>query len=61
VPSTVIPRFLAKIFLAAGFIAGIYGVTEPNDTALRSALGLIIAGVLAGAYGLVRRLLRTQS
>jgi hypothetical protein len=55
-----IPRVLAKLLLASGFIAGIYGLTEPNELATRTALGLIVAGVLAGAYGLLRRLLKPQ-
>jgi hypothetical protein len=54
-------RWIAKALLAAGFLTGIYGVTEPNEIATRSALGLLVAGVLASLYGLLRRLLFSSS
>jgi hypothetical protein len=53
-------RWLAKALLAAGFLTGIYGVTEPNETATRSALGLLVGGVLASIYGLVRRIVSSS-
>jgi hypothetical protein len=49
-------RWIAKALLAAGFLTGIYGVSEPNESATHVALALLVAGVLAGLYGLVRRL-----
>ena len=54
-------RWIAKALLAAGFLTGIYGVTEPNEMATRSALGLIVAGVLAMVYGIIRRVLESSS
>ncbi len=48
----VIARFAGKAFVALGFILGIYGLTEGNETIMRAGLGLLLAGVLASAYGL---------
>jgi hypothetical protein len=53
-------RWIAKALLAAGFLTGIYGVTEPNEMATRSALGLLVAGVLASIYGLLRRVISSS-
>jgi hypothetical protein len=49
--SGVIARFAGKAFVAAGFILGIYGLTEGHETIKQTALGLLIAGILASAYG----------
>jgi hypothetical protein len=46
-----------KGLLAGGFVLGIYGLTDGNDTSIRSALGLLGAGMLAMGYGLYRSLL----
>jgi hypothetical protein len=48
----VIARFTGKAFVALGFVLGIYGLTEGSDTLMRAGLGLLMAGVLASAYGL---------
>jgi len=48
----VIARFTGKVFVAAGFILGIYGLTEKQDAILNTGLGLLAAGVTASAYGL---------
>jgi len=50
----VIARFTGKAFVALGFVLGIYGLTEGNDTLMRAGLGLLAAGVLASAYGMYR-------
>ncbi|MEK6548678.1 MAG: hypothetical protein AABY67_04205 [Nitrospirota bacterium] len=47
----VIARFAGKVFVAFGFILGTYGLTEGNETIKQTALGLLIAGILASAYG----------
>ncbi len=47
----VIARFTGKAFVALGFVLGIYGLTEGNETIKKTALGLLIAGILASAYG----------
>jgi len=48
----VIARFAGKAFVALGFVLGIYGLTEGRETILRAGLGLLVAGVLASAYGM---------
>ncbi len=47
----VIARFAGKACVAFGFILGTYGLTEGSETIKRTALGLLITGVLASAYG----------
>lgn len=49
--SGVVARFAGKAFVAFGFILGTYGLTEGNETIKQTALGLLVAGVLASAYG----------
>ncbi len=49
--SGVIARFAGKAFVAFGFILGTYGLTEGNETIKQTALGLLVTGVLASAYG----------
>lgn len=55
-PSGMIARFTGKIFVALGFIVGIYGLTEGHPMALQAGLGLLVAGVLASVYGLFHSL-----
>jgi hypothetical protein len=50
--SGVIARFVGKAFVAFGFILGTYGLTEGNEPLKQAGLGLLVAGVLASAYGL---------
>jgi hypothetical protein len=47
-----IARFAGKGFVALGFILGIYGLTESQPAILKAGLGLLVAGVLASAYGM---------
>ena len=53
-PGGMIARFTGKVFVALGFIMGIYGLTEAQPVVLQIGLGLLVAGVLASAYGLYR-------
>jgi hypothetical protein len=55
-PGGMIARFTGKVFVALGFVMGIYGLTEAQPAALQAGLGLLVAGVLASAYGLYRML-----
>ena len=47
----VIARFAGKACVAFGFILGTYGLTEGSETIKQTALGFLIAGILASAYG----------
>jgi hypothetical protein len=51
--SGMIARFTGKAFVAFGFILGTYGLTEGNEAIKQTALGLLVAGILAMAYGMV--------
>lgn len=55
-PGGMIARFTGKIFVALGFILGTYGLTEGHPMVIQAGLGLLIAGVLASAYGLYPKL-----
>jgi hypothetical protein len=48
----VIARFIGQGCVALGFILGIYGLTEDKPDVLNAGLLLLIAGILASAYGL---------
>ena len=52
--SGVIARFAGKAFIAFGFILGTYGLTEGNEAIKQTALGLLVAGMLASAFGMYR-------
>ncbi|MGH7254922.1 MAG: hypothetical protein ACREI3_04020 [Nitrospirales bacterium] len=56
-----IARIVAKAGLAGGFIAGIYGLDQPESLWLPSALGLLITGILAQAYAFYAGLTRGWS
>jgi hypothetical protein len=47
-----IARIMGKVFVALGFIVGIYGLTEAQPAVLQTGLGLLVGGILASAYGL---------
>lgn len=49
-------RFVGKGFLAAGFLLGIYGLTDGSPVLMRTGLGLVAAGIAAMGYGLYRTL-----
>ena len=51
-PGGMIARIMGKVFVALGFIVGIYGLTEGQPAVLQTGLGLLVTGVLASAYGL---------
>ena len=55
-PGGMIARITGKVFVALGFILGIYGLTEAQPAVLQAGLGLLVAGVLASASGLYRML-----
>ena len=51
-----IARITAKVFVALGFILGIYGLTEGQQDVMKAGLGLLIAGVVSAAYGLYQQI-----
>lgn len=47
-----IARFVGIVCIALGFMSGIYGLDHPGSTWLRTALGLLVTGMLAQGYAL---------
>lgn len=45
-----IARIVAKVGLAGGFIAGLYGLERPESPWLPTAFGLLLTGILAQGY-----------
>ncbi|MEE8126391.1 MAG: hypothetical protein V3U07_02560 [Nitrospirales bacterium] len=52
--SVVIPRVLGILCVAGGFMLGIQGLAHPNSPMLPTALGLLVAGLVAQVFALVR-------
>lgn len=54
-PSTVmIARVVGIMCVAAGFILGIHGLDHPGSPMLPTALGMIVTGLVAQVFALVR-------
>lgn len=47
-----VARFVGIICIALGFVSGMYGLDHPGSTWLRTALGLLVTGMLAQGYAL---------
>jgi hypothetical protein len=56
-----IARIVAKLGLAGGFIAGIYGLDQPESLWLQTGFGLLITGILAQGYAFYYGLTRGWS
>ncbi len=52
--SVFIARVLGILFVAGGFILGIQGLDHPHSRLLPTALGLIVAGLVAQVFALIR-------
>lgn len=48
----VIARSVGIIAIALGFVVGMYGLDNPTSHWLRTALGLLVTGIVAQGYGL---------
>lgn len=53
-PEVVVARVVGIVCVAAGFIIGMHGLDEPESIWLPTALGLIVTGVMAQVFALVR-------
>ncbi len=40
------------VFIAAGFMLGVYGLEHPDTLWLRTALGLLVTGMMAQGYAM---------
>ncbi|RMH04252.1 MAG: hypothetical protein D6704_11490 [Nitrospirae bacterium] len=57
-PDILIARSFGIVTVAAGFMAGMYGLDHPDTLWLKTALGLIATGLLAQGYALIRTVVR---
>jgi len=60
-PDVVIARVVGILCIASGFIIGIHGLDHPDTSWLRTALGLIVTGLLAQGYALIRTVTRLHT
>ncbi len=66
-PSTVnwrlnalVARSVGIVAIALGFVIGMYGLDHPSSHWLRTALGLLVTGMLAQGYALYCSIKRMQ-
>lgn len=52
--SVMMARVLGILCVAAGFILGIHGLDHPGSPMLPTALGMIVTGLVAQVFALVR-------
>lgn len=50
----IVARVLGILFVAGGFMLGIQGLDHPQSSMLPTALGLIVAGLVAQVFALIR-------
>lgn len=58
-PDIVIARSVGILCIAGGFVLGMYGLDHPESLWMPTALGLIVTGLMAQFYALVRSLTPT--
>ena len=58
--NAMIARFAGILSIASGFVLGIYALNEPGSQWLRTALGLLVTGMLAQGYALYCSIKRMQ-
>jgi hypothetical protein len=58
--NAVIARTVGIISIALGFVVGMYGLDHPASHWLKTALGLLVTGMLAQGYALFCSIKRTQ-
>ena len=58
--NAVIARSVGIVAIALGFVIGMYGLDHPASPWLRTALGLLVTGMLAQGYALFCSIKRMQ-
>lgn len=58
-PDIWIARSVGIVAIASGFILGMHGLDEPDSLWLPTALGLIVTGLVAQSYALIRWITRS--
>jgi hypothetical protein len=60
-PAPGIPRTVGIVFIALGFVCGMQGLDQPGSFWLPTALGLLVAGILAQGYAFYCQIRRVRS
>lgn len=55
-----IARTVGVVCIALGFVGGMYGLDHPGSVWLRTALGLLVTGMIAQGYALYCSIKRMQ-
>lgn len=50
--NALIARAVGIVFIAVGFMLGIYGLEYPDTVWLQTALGLLVTGMMAQGYAM---------
>jgi hypothetical protein len=50
--NALIARGMGIVFIAVGFMLGIYGLEYPDTVWLQTALGVLVTGMMAQAYAM---------
>ncbi len=50
--NALIARGIGIVFIAVGFMLGIYGLEYPDTVWLQTALGLLVTGMMAQGYAM---------
>ena len=58
--NAIIARSVGIVAIALGFVIGMYGLDHPASHWLRTALGLLVTGMLAQGYALYCSIKRMQ-
>jgi hypothetical protein len=58
--NAVVARSVGVVAIALGFVIGMYGLDHPDSHWLKTALGLLVTGMLAQGYALYCSIKRTQ-
>ena len=58
--NAMVARFVGIVFIALGFVLGMYGLDEQGSRWLQTALGLLVTGMLAQGYALYCSIKRMQ-
>lgn len=58
--NAMIARSVGIVSIALGFVSGMYGLDHPGSIWLRTALGLLVTGMLAQGYALYCAVKRMQ-
>ncbi len=57
-PEILIARSVGIICIALGFVLGMHGLDHPESIWLSTALGLIVTGMIAQLFALIRTFMR---